>query len=193
MPGWFSEQARGSIVQFRMYTPGTRSSVLAGVFCLTLTVSTAVSGLELENVQGGKEDIGNYIGQGRWVVMNVWSPSCTFCVQELPHILEFHRKHSDQIDVIGITVDYPSFAYGKRDLVNRFLQHYPIDSPLFLADHAMASEVIGGYLKAIPLLVIFHPDGRILGRWPGEVNIPELEEFIRNYERYGTEDWGLGS
>jgi len=149
--------------------------------------------LELENIDGSKQDIKQLTGQGRWVVMNVWSPSCAFCVQELPHLQAFHQKHSDAIDVIGLTLDYPSFEYGKLDVIKRFLSKHPIAYPLYLADHAMASEVIGSYLKAIPLLVIFHPDGRVLGRWPGEINIPELEEFIRSYGQYGTEDWGLDS
>ena len=153
----------------------------------------ATSALELENIDGSKQDIGQLTGQGRWVVMNVWSPSCSFCVQELPQIQAFHQKHSDTVDVIGITLDYPSFEYGKINVIKRFLSKYPIAYPLYLADHAMASEVIGSYLKAIPLLVIFHPDGRVLGRWPGEISIPELEEFIRSYEQYGTEDWGLDS
>lgn len=147
--------------------------------------------LELENVDGSKQDSEQLTGQGRWVLMNVWSPSCSFCVQELPHLQAFHQKHSDTVDVIGITLDYPSFEYGKIDVIKRFLSQYPIAYPLYLADHAMASEVIGSYLKAIPLLVIFHPDGRVLGRWPGEINITELEEFIRSYDQYGTEDWGL--
>ncbi len=148
---------------------------------------------ELEHIDGSRRDLSELIGQGRWVVMNVWSPSCSACVKEIPNIRKFHEKHADTIDVVGVTVDFPSFEYGRIDIVRNFLRRHPINYPLFLADHALASEAIGGYLKAIPLIVIFHPNGRVLGRWPGEVNIQELEEFIRNYEQYGTEDWGLDS
>ncbi|MDX1518704.1 MAG: hypothetical protein R3318_01185, partial [Gammaproteobacteria bacterium] len=60
-----------------------------------------VQAVELEHIDGYRQDMAKLIGQGRWVVMNVWSPSCSFCVEELPHIWEFHRRHGDTIDVIG--------------------------------------------------------------------------------------------
>lgn len=166
-----------------------RCFAAAAMLCL----AAAAQAVEMEKVGGGSARMTDLVGQGRWVVVNVWSPSCTFCVQELPHIVEFHRKHRENIDVFGITVDFPSFGYGRIEIIERFLQRHPIDYPLYLADHEMASAAIGSYLRAIPMIVIFHPDGRVLGRWPGEINIPELENFIENYDRYGTEDWGLGS
>ncbi len=153
----------------------------------------ATSARQLEDLHGNWQESETLVGQGRWVVMNVWSPTCSFCVQELPNIRRFYQKNKNSIDVIGLTVDFPSFEYGKADVIRNFIKKHPIEYPLYLADHKIASDVIDGYLKAIPLTVIFHPDGRVLGRWPGEIDAEEIERFIQEYDQYGTENWGLDS
>lgn len=160
---------------------------------ISLFLSLQANALELEDLDGNRRDMNKIIGQGKWVVVNVWSPSCSFCVQELPHMRAFYEKNKGNIDVVGVTVDFPSFEYGKVDVIRELMAKEPIPYPLYLADHGLASTLIGGYLKAIPLVVIYHPDGRVLGRWPGEIDGDEVKKFIQEYDQYGTEEWGLDS
>ena len=159
---------------------------------LMLVVPGVASGpapaTELVRIDGVTRPMSDYIGKGKWVVINVWSPTCSACVRELPEIEAFRKKHVDDVQLLGLTIDFPSFGYGRIDIINEFLQKTPIHYPLFLADLELASEVIGNRLVAIPLMAIFHPDGRVLARWPGYVDIDEIEEFMRNYEDYLTED-----
>lgn len=155
---------------------------------LPLPVVGGTPDIELERLEGGTQSLTRYIGKGKWVVVNVWSPTCNACVIELPSLLDFRNKYRDEITVLGITIDFPSFGYGKRDVINTFLKKYPLDYPLFLADMNSASMAIGNRLVGIPLIAIFHPDGRVLARWPGTINVEELEEFINNYKDYVIED-----
>jgi thiol-disulfide isomerase/thioredoxin len=143
---------------------------------------------ELVRIDGVTQPMSDYIGKGKWVLVNVWSPTCSACVKELPEIEEFRKKHADDVQLLGLTIDFPSFGYGRLDIINDFLTHTPIHYPLFLADIESASEVIGNWLVAIPLMAIYHPDGRVLARWPGYVDIDEIEEFINNHEDYVLDD-----
>ena len=152
--------------------------------CFPGTAIAAAPATELVRIDGVKQPMSDYIGQGKWVVINVWSPTCSACVKELPAIEAFRKKHADDVQMLGVTIDFPSFGYGKIDILNEFLQKTPIHYPLFLADIESASEVIGNWLVAIPLMAIYHPDGRVLARWPGYVDINEIEEFMRNYKDY---------
>jgi hypothetical protein len=103
----------------------------------------------------------------------------------------FHaRNRDDGVIVLGVTIDFPSFGYGRADVIESFLAGHPLDYPLFLADMESASQLIGHRLVAIPLTAIFHPDGRVLARWPGNIHVAELEAFLENYEDY-TDDWIL--
>ena len=144
--------------------------------------------VKLMRIDGIEQHMTDYIGQGKWVIVNVWSPSCSFCVQELPHVEKFERKHRGEIIVLGITLDFPSFGYGKVDIIKAFLQRHPLNYPIFLADLDSASNTIGNRLTGIPTIAIYHPDGRALARWPGYININEIEEFMQNYTDYLSED-----
>ena len=162
--------------------------LIALLLCVSSSVSAKAPGTELVRIDGVTQPMSDYIGKGKWVLINVWSPTCTACVKELPEIEAFRKKHADDVQLLGLTIDFPSFGYGRLDIINEFLQQTPIHYPLFLADIESASEVIGNWLVAIPLMAIYHPDGRVLARWPGYVDINEIEEFIQNYEDYLPDD-----
>jgi len=157
------------------------------IFLLTLAaqaVVAAASQVELVRIDGVTQPMSDYIGKGKWVVINVWSPTCSACVKELPELEKFRAKHADDVTVLGVTLDFPSFGYGKADIIKKFLQSHPLDYPIFLADLDLTAAVIGKRLVAIPLIAIFHPDGRVLARWPGYIDIGEIEEFMQNYRNY---------
>lgn len=167
----------------------TRLILLPALLLLFIqTVQANAPDIELQRVNGGKQPMSDYIGRGKWVVINVWSPTCSACVRELPHLESFRKKHEDNVIVLGLTIDYPSFAYGRIDIIRDFLLKRPIHYPLFLADLKLASKVIGNRLVAIPLIAIFHPDGKVLARWPGNIDTREIEDFMANYREYVPEN-----
>lgn len=172
----------------------TRSTIYS-TLCILLLLLTAqpapAAAAEVELVRvddGRKQPLSDYLGQGKWVLINVWSPTCSACVRELPEIEAFRRKHADDVQILGLTIDFPSFGYGRMDIIKEFLQTTPLQYPLFLADIELASRVIGNWLIAIPLMAIVHPDGRVLARWPGYVDTNEIEDFMQNYEQYTQDD-----
>lgn len=168
-----------------------RSACLILLLAVPLPAPAGAQGLMLEDIHGQRQDMGDYIGNGRWVIVNVWSPTCSFCVQELPHVERLNARHrDDNVVVLGVTLDYPSFGYGRMDVIRDFLSRHPLEYPIFLADLDSASELIGNRLVGIPLTAIFHPDGRVLARWPGNINVPEIEDFMENYQDY-TDGWIL--
>ena len=143
----------------------------------------------LEDLKGSYHDVQDYIGHGKWTLVNIWSPTCIQCVVEMPDLNKFHLEHRDSdATVLGITIDYPSFKYGKKDLATAFIKKYDISFPILMGDQDIASQISGKHLKAIPTTYFFHPDGNLVTRWPGMVKKEELEEFIRRYEPE-TDDW----
>lgn len=157
-----------------------RILLISLLLALPLSLKAEAVKMSLENLNGEKEALNNYIGNGQWVVINTWSPTCSACVIELPQIKEFIERNPD-ISMLGITLDFPSFGYGKMDILREFIKKEPLDYPLFLAGIEQASAVIGRRLVGIPSMTIFHPDGRPLVTWPGVVEIDEIEKYIKNY------------
>lgn len=156
------------------------------VCCLPLVI--LAEPISLQRIDGQTEDLSNYIGQGQWVIVNVWSPSCSACVAELPEIKRLATKHP-HLTLLGVTIDFPSFSYGRQDIIQQFLAQNPLPYPIFLADTNDVEQLIQRPLVGIPLLAIFHPDGRVLARWPGAVNMAEVEDFIQNYHQYINDDF----
>ncbi len=136
----------------------------------------------LEGIDGKHHSLNHYVSKGKWVLVNVWSPTCTWCLRELPKIEKFNKERGDEITTIGVTLDYPSFEYGKIDFLKTFLQTNPLEYPFFLADKDQASRLIGNPLVGIPQTTIFHPDGRAVARWSGAIEIAEIENYIENFD-----------
>lgn len=148
---------------------------------LPFSLKAEAVSMSLENLAGKQEALSNHIGNGQWVVVNTWSPTCSACVADLPAVKSFIARNP-HVPVLGVTLDFPSFGYGKIDILKAFLKSDPLDYPLFLADIEQASAVIGRWLVGIPSITIFHPDGRPLVTWPGVVEVDEIEKFIANYK-----------
>ena len=161
--------------------------VTAIIFAIN-ACSNAHSLPQLEDVSGQYHDMEKYIGQGKWVLVNFWSPTCTWCLRELPKIQDFEKKHRNNITTIGVTLDYPSFEYGKADIVKTFLEINPLDYPIFLADLDLAADLIGKRLVGIPQTTLFHPDGRVVARWSGDIDTHDLELFISEFDELHEDD-----
>ena len=58
----------------------------------------------------------------------------------------------------------------------------PQEYPIFLADIDQVSELIDMRLVGIPLIALFNPKGEPVARWPGEIEVDEIENFIENFE-----------
>ncbi len=158
-----------------------RPILITLILLISLSANANPPDMRLVNISGTEESLSNHIGKGQWVVVNIWSPTCSACVIELPQIKKFIARNPE-IPMLGVTLDFPSFAYGKMDILRDFVKRNPLDYPLFLADIDLASELIGRRLTGIPSIAIFHPDGRALVTWPGVVEIDEIEKYIANYK-----------
>ena len=100
--------------------------LIALLLCASSPVIARAPGIELMRIDGVRQPMSDYIGKGKWVLINVWSPTCTACVKELPEIEAFRKKHTDDVQLLGLTIDFPSFGYGRLDIINGFLQQTPM-------------------------------------------------------------------
>lgn len=169
-----------------------RLSKLIGILVLFMAcLYVNADGLQLEDINGDMRALTEFTGKGKWTVINIMSPACQTCKYDMPVLIDLYKKHQNQdISVVGIALDFPSFGYGKVELVKDYIETYKIEFPVLLADQQLASEVGGKHLRAIPTTYIFRPDGKIVARWPGILEQGDVESFISTYQP-GEEDWLL--
>jgi thiol-disulfide isomerase/thioredoxin len=136
--------------------------------------------ITLDDIDDSKHRLSEYIGQGKWVVLNIWGTRCPPCREEMPELVRFHDEHNDTDSiVVGIAIDFPSFGYANKADVIAFADDYFIDFPLLLGDAGITKRIGLGRLDGLPTTYIFDPDGNIAGMQVGGITQKIIEDFIR--------------
>jgi thiol-disulfide isomerase/thioredoxin len=162
---------------YRLYLP---------LFALLMLLSGHASAnldISLKSIDGSQHKLSEYIGHGKWVVLNIWGTRCPPCREEVPDLVRFHDEHHDSnAIVVGIAIDFPSYGYAKRTEVASFADDYLIDFPILLSDARITSKLGLGQLEGLPTTYMFDPQGSIVGIQVGGITKKILEDFISNYK-----------
>ncbi|MCZ6804900.1 MAG: TlpA disulfide reductase family protein [Proteobacteria bacterium] len=154
-------------------------TILILIYCHS--VFSEASDPLFEDLDGQKHSLNDYIGKGKWVVVNVWATACPYCRTELDTLIDFHDQHHDKdAIVIGLTLDWPTFNFPDKEALKNFALDYFIEYPLFMVDAELGSKVIGKPVNMIPLTFFYNPDGDLVLRLNGVVTDKQLETAIKD-------------
>ncbi len=160
-----------------------RMVILAATLSLPLTALAEAPDFSLKDVDGKTHPLAEYIGNGKWTVLNIWGPRCPPCKEEIPELVFFHEDHEarDAI-VLGIALDYPSFGYANAVEVAGFVEEYMVSFPILLSDHTITEQLGAGRLAGVPMTLVYTPKGELVATQLGGITGQLLEDFIANYK-----------
>lgn len=122
--------------------------------------------LEGKSVDGQPMKLSDYVGKGEFVIADIWSSWCGYCIIEAREtLIPLYHKYIDNpnVKIIGIALDDVREMAKKMDI--------PWDQ---LMD---CDKVMGKYaINAIPEIILFGPDGTILNR---HLRGEEVEEKLK--------------
>ena len=153
--------------------------ILIFTACANHAYSSGAGGLV--GLDGANHTLSEYVGRGQWVMLNVWSPGCGHCLDELPTLRSFHENNSFGAMVLGVAVAYPGFGYPDSEQLSAFAAENKVNFPVLLADRALASDFVGSYVDVIPITLASHPDGRMVAKWHGVITLVDINEIIRDF------------
>lgn len=162
-------------------THTTYGFILLLLLLLSMACHNVYASLEtsLESIDDSQHRLSEYIGQGKWVVLNIWGTRCPPCREEMPELASFHDEHkNNDAIVIGIAIDFPSYAYANKNEVIAFADDYLIDFPVLLSDSSITEKIGLGRLQGLPTTYLFDPDGNVVGVQVGGITKEILEDFI---------------
>lgn len=155
--------------------------------CLILlsgSTYAAAPDAEFKGLDDKTHHLSEYIGKGKWTVLNIWGTRCPPCLEEMPELQSFHDAHHEKdATVLGIALDFPSFGYAKREEVKAFMEDHLISFPTLLSDGLVGNKLGIGMLEGTPTTLVYNRAGELLAKQVGPVDQQLLEDFIQKQEK----------
>ena len=118
---------------------------------------------------GKMQNLSDYVGKGKYVLVDFWASWCGPCMQEIPNILNVYKKYAgEKFEVLGVAInDKPQ---NTKNAIERMQMTYP----QIIGAGPEVAAIYG--IKGIPHIILFAPDGTILYRG---LRGGQIEEAVR--------------
>ena len=111
----------------------------------------------IEQPDGTKVSLSDYVGKGKYVLVDFWASWCGPCRGEIPNIKELYDKyHAKGLDVLGVAV------WDKPEDTQAAIKELGIVWPQIINAQQIPTELYG--IQGIPHIILFAPDGTIVAR-----------------------------
>ena len=109
-----------------------------------------------------KKSLSDYVGKGKLMLVDFWSPWCPPCKAELPNIKAVWEKyHGNAFDVLSVAVWEESRRMTWRNTIDTAAV-YGVTWNQLNNGHQEPAALYG--IQGIPHMILFAPDGTILAR-----------------------------
>ena len=111
--------------------------------------------------------------RGKVVLLNFWATWCGPCLTEIPTFEAWQNTYGAAgLQIVGVSMDDDAAP------VKRAYEKYHLNYPVAMGD-AQLGELFGGVL-GLPLSYLIDPDGRVVGRYQGELDLTQMESKIKS-------------
>jgi len=119
--------------------------------------------------KGKEQNLSDYVGKGKYVLVDFWASWCGPCMQEIPNLINVYKKYAgENFDVLGVAVN------DKPQNTEQAIEKLGIPYPQIIGAGGEISALYG--INAIPHLILFAPDGTIVQRG---MRGPQIEEAVK--------------
>lgn len=120
---------------------------------------------------GTEQKLSDYVGKGKYVLVDFWASWCGPCKQEIPNLIAVYNKYKgEKFEVLGVA------TWDKPDDTLKAIESLGITYPQIMNAQREGSDAYG--ITGIPQIILFGPDGTILKR---DLRGAQIEEAVANY------------
>ncbi|MEG1587557.1 MAG: TlpA disulfide reductase family protein, partial [Bacteroidales bacterium] len=137
-------------------------------------IGAEYTNLTMSDLEGKQISLSDYIGKGKYVLVDFWASWCGPCRQEMPVVVEAYKKYADKgFEIVGVSFDSKQDAWAKG--VADLGMTWPQMSDL-KGWKCEASTVYG--IRSIPATLLFDPQGKIIAK---NLRGEELDATLAKY------------
>lgn len=152
------------------------SKAVAGVIARNEALAATAEGKPFADFEAALEDgtparLSDYVGKGKYVVLDFWASWCPWCIGECPFLKAVYEKYAGpEFEIVGIDVA------DTMDKARMAMEEHGMTWPQLFSQERLNGTWYGS--RGIPLIILVGPDGTVLKR---DLRCEEIEEAVSQY------------
>jgi len=128
---------------------------------------------------GSSVNFADYIGKGKWTVIEIWKHDCPACRATIHHISDFDAiSENYNAQVIGVSSD----GLNNKQLASTFVDNHALEFTNLLSNPREIDQLIRSHSPqsfiGTPTVMLFSPEGEPAGIVVGPVTSDELVQYF---------------